>query len=181
MTASMNNGVLYIAGGGLGSGGATIKDDVLYATVNSDGSLGSFTTNTSRLASVRTTHAGAIYNGWLYVTTGCSVGNVSNCTTYSNTSERMHINNGGPGTTGTWTQSANTFTNARWGTFATAYNGYLYVIGGCGDNNASATCASNFQYDDVQYVPLNADGSLGTWVTGTSHLHNGPNRHGGPT
>ncbi len=40
------------------------------------------------------------------------------------------------------------------------YNGYLYVIGGTSDG---VTC-----FNDVQYAPINADGSLGTWQSTTS-------------
>src|SRR5690606_2631181 len=42
---------------------------------------------------------------------------------------------------------------------AAAYNGYLYIVGGY---NQSAA------FSDVQYAPINSDGTIGSWVATTS-------------
>lgn len=82
--------------------------------------------------------------------------------TKRNTSYVVQLNNGGRETTSTWTASSS-FTSGVGGASArqyhgtAAYNGYLYITGG-------NTSGSNYT-TDVQYAPLNPDGSVGTWAT----------------
>jgi hypothetical protein len=51
----------------------------------------------------------------------------------------------------------------RQGHISVAYNGYLYVIGGTTDDVT--------RYNLVQFAPINADGSLGTWQTTTPFMN----------
>lgn len=63
------------------------------------------------------------------------------------------------GTLGTWA-STTIYTTARSYPGAVAYNGYMYVVGG---RNGSSNAMT-----DVQYAPINADGTLGTWTVTSS-------------
>jgi hypothetical protein len=53
------------------------------------------------------------------------------------------------------------FATDRMGASSTVLNGYIYVAGGC-TSTSDCTTATN----SVQYAPLNADGSIGTWAAG---------------
>ena len=68
----------------------------------------------------------------------------------------------GDGSIGTWTATTN-LTSARDRFSAGAYNGRVYVAGGL-TNSSTAT-------NLVQYVPINSDGTLGSWVSTTSFLN----------
>ena len=70
----------------------------------------------------------------------------------------MRINS--DGTIGNWSTTT-AFATGRNTLTSVAYNGYLYVIGG-------STCDANCSLNDVQYAPINQDGSIGTWNSTTS-------------
>jgi hypothetical protein len=59
------------------------------------------------------------------------------------------------GTLGAWTTSPMTFATARISLAATALNGYMYISGG---ESTAGTAVG-----DLQYAPINADGSIGAW------------------
>ena len=141
------NGYIYIAGGDSGTVDLT---SVQYIPINANGSI---------TASWSTVAAGALtggtdgyygtravaYNGYLYVAGGAS-------TTYRNTVYYTALNANG-NTAGSWSTATN-FTNGRYEHGIAAYNGYFYVMGGTDDSTLMA---------DVQYAPINANGSLGTF------------------
>ncbi len=58
-----------------------------------------------------------------------------------------------------WTVSTSFADGRRYAGYAT-YNGYMYIVGGF--NNAGG------QLDDVEYAPLNSNGTVGTWTSTTS-------------
>jgi hypothetical protein len=140
------NGKLYVVGGGDSANVALA--DVKYATINADGSIGTWNDTTATTAARDTD--GFVYGGRLYILGGV------NGTTYSNTVRYATINT--DGTLGGWTTSANTFVNARSRLAATAVNGYMYLSGG--------GAASYF--GDLQYAQINADGSIGSWRASNS-------------
>jgi N-acetylneuraminic acid mutarotase len=142
-TAVAHNGYLYIVGGHYTT---TYFNDVQYALLNSDGSVGTWSATTS-LAVSRSDHTSMVYNGYLYVMGGwTSPGGTSNAVLYA------QLNNNG--TVGTWTSTTNLATGI-YSAAASVYNGYVYVVGG---NIAGAT-----PVDTVQYAPVHADGSVGPW------------------
>ncbi|HSX36523.1 MAG TPA: hypothetical protein VLG13_00140 [Patescibacteria group bacterium] len=141
----------------------------------------------------RSSHASVVYNGFLYIIggfhstsdTACNVASSFYCNDVQYALICTGSNNGvggcssTAGTLGTWNYtyngnscatfsaspcSSNGFTNARYGHASVVYNGFLYILGG-GHVNADTTCSSpSSQYcADVQYAPLNADGTVGTW------------------
>jgi Kelch motif len=61
------NGYLYITGGW---DGTNALDDVLYAPINADGTIGAWNTTTSMDGYPKYAHASVAYNGYLYVIDG---------------------------------------------------------------------------------------------------------------
>ncbi|TAH32297.1 hypothetical protein EYC59_06085, partial [Candidatus Saccharibacteria bacterium] len=135
------NGYMYILAGTSG----TTLSDVQYAPINSNGTVGTWTATTS-LTSARSGLQAVVYNGYIYVLGG---GN-------GTTVEYAPVN--ANGTIGSWTATTS-FTTGRGLHSAAAYNGYLYILGG----NDGANPLS-----DVQYAPVNANGTVGTWTATTS-------------
>ncbi|HEU0266053.1 MAG TPA: hypothetical protein VFQ70_00310, partial [Candidatus Saccharimonadaceae bacterium] len=136
-------GYMYILGGQSASGS---MGDVQYAVINADGSLGVWQTSSNTFTNARTYPEAVAYNGYLYIMGGL------NGSTYYNDVQYAPL--AANGSVGAWTTSANSFTNARYRFAAVAYGGYLYIMGGL---NGST------YYNDVQYAPLAANGSVGAW------------------
>ena len=151
-SAVVYNGYVYLVGG---YGASIYRNDVRYAPIANNGTIGTWTTATSTMGLARFNAAAVAYKGYLYVTGGQQA-----ASTFTNTTEYAPINS--DGSLGTWVTSSNTFTTARYGHVAGAYNGKLYVVGG-GD-------AANAPLGDVKYATINADGSLGTWSDTTAML-----------
>ncbi len=142
------NGKIYIFGGASGS---IYLNDVQVAPLVNGGTLGPSWTSTTAFTTARVQSASVAYNGELYV-----IGGVSSAGTRLADVQFTGISDGGT-LQNSWTTTT-AFPTARSGHTAIAYNGFLYVIGG---QSASAVL------NDVQFAPINADGTIGTW-TGTS-------------
>jgi len=143
------NGYLYVIGG---YDGSMRRAEVQVAPINSDGTLGTWSTTTA-LGTARYRHTSVAYNGYLYVLGGDSGSNLNDV-------QVAAIN--ADGTLGGWSATAS-FATVRWGHTSAAYNGYLYVIGGYD--------GSTYRYD-VQSAPINANGTVGTW-SGTTGFTTG--------
>jgi N-acetylneuraminic acid mutarotase len=141
----VHSGYLYILGGDDPSG--QFINDVEYAPINSDGTIGAWNTTTP-LPTARHGHRSVVNNGYLYIIGGWS-------DTAFNDVQYARIN--ADGTIGSW-NSTTPFTTARSGHSSVVNNGYLYVIGG----NTGYSIL-----DDVQYARINADGTIGAWNTTT--------------
>jgi Kelch motif len=158
-TSVAYNGYLYVIGGcSAGSGTCTTyQSDVQYAPINSNGTIGSWTTNSNSITNTRTAMTSVAYNGYLYV-----IGGVGG--SYFADVQYATINSNG--TIGAFANTTS-FSTARYGHTSVAYNGYLYVIGGrqlpsntdCKNSGSSSYC------NDVQYAPINSDGTIGAWTT----------------
>jgi N-acetylneuraminic acid mutarotase len=147
MKAVAFNGYMYVIGGRTAS--AAGSRTVWYAKINSDGTLGSWTDNSSNYlpsGQDRRSFGAAITQGYLYVAGGQDTSNA-----YLNNIYYAQIN--ADGSLGSW--STNTaFTTARSQFGFTAYNGTLYVAGG---TNGSAL-------NDVQYARVNSSGTISAWT-----------------
>ncbi len=141
------NGYMYVLGG---YDGSTNYNDVQYAAINSNGTLGTWVATTS-FTTGRRSPAVAAYNGYMYVLGG------QNGTNYYNDVQYAAVN--ANGTIGSWNTTAS-FTTNRYSPAVAAYNGYLYIMGGYN--------ATNGLLSDTQYAAINSDGTLGTWATTTS-------------
>ena len=159
------NGYLYVLGG-QDENSSTQYNDVQYAPINADGTIGTwqYTYNSASsggfVGGFTTTRAyfGTVaYNGYLYINGGVdSIGNALGDVQYAPINPN--------GTIGTWQYTYNSassggfvggFTTARDTQASVANNGYLYVIGGA-DNSGNSL-------NDVQYAPINPNGTIGTW------------------
>ena len=144
----VHNGYLYVIGGYENMTDNHLND-VQYAPINADGTVGSWNTTTS-FATARHGHTSVVHNGYLYVKGGHSGS--------APLSDVQYAPINADGTVGSW-NTTTSFATARQGHTGVVHNGYLYVIGGYD--------ISNF-FNDVQYAPINADGTVGGWSTTTS-------------
>jgi hypothetical protein len=137
-------GYLYVLGG-YNTGSAELSD-VQYAALNADGSVGTWALTTA-MTTKRRGLAAVAADGYIYVTGGHDGSN------YLNTGEAAAINSNG--TLGTW-GTLNLFTTGRHGHASLAYNGRLYLIGGCGSTAPS-------YYNDIQWVPISGGTTTAAW------------------
>jgi N-acetylneuraminic acid mutarotase len=138
------DGNLYVIGGNAIS---TTLNDVQFAPINADGTLGSWTTTTS-FTTPRYSHAGVASGGFIYILGGEGPSGVFSDVQFAPVK--------GDGTLGAWTATT-PLTTARFGHTSVAYNGRLYVVGG---NNG-------VNLGDVQVAPINVDGTVGAWSATT--------------
>jgi prepilin-type N-terminal cleavage/methylation domain-containing protein len=145
------NGYIYTTGGTDGSGNRT--STVLYAPINSTGSIGNWT-STKALPSQLSGHSAVVYNGYIYTTAGSSNGIETSAVYFA------PIN--ATGSLGNWTSTTALPTIFQFHS-AVVNNGYIYTTGGD-------------TYTSVFYAPINSTGSLGNWTSATA-LPNGLNAH----
>jgi hypothetical protein len=149
------NGYLYVIGG---TDGNSRFNDVQFAHINLDGSLGTWQ-NTTSLNTAAQQSSSIEYNGYIYVIGGCGPQTATNVVQYSK------INT--DGTLGTW-QNATSLNQGRQVFGCAFYNGYIYVIQGFFYSAASPVT-------DVEFAKINSDGSIGNWESTTTF---GPARFG---
>jgi hypothetical protein len=153
------NGYMYVAGGQTG-GSNTSLATIQYAPLIASGGIGSWNTMSNGIVNSHAYTVGGAYKGYLYIAGGCGGTNcAATQTNYFNDIQFAQINPAG--TIGGFTTSGNTFANASFGASSVAYNGYLYVIGGCTSTNSTCSAITN----TVRYAAINADGSIGTFTT----------------
>ncbi|HRY97206.1 MAG TPA: hypothetical protein P5147_27340, partial [Myxococcota bacterium] len=144
-TCAAYNGYLYVLGG---NDGTSRLNEVLFAPINANGTVGAWTATTS-FTTARGGHTTVVYNGYLYVLGG-------HTGSYRSDVQVAPIN--ANGTVGAWTATTS-FPTARLGHASVVYNGRLYVLGGNDGANL---------LDDVQVAPINANGTVGAWTATTS-------------
>ncbi len=160
---------LYLLGGN--SSSTTNLNSVYYASLGSDGSVGTWGT-TSVFADGRTGPAATAYNGYMYIVGGARTQtSATNCppsglVLYCKDIQKAPINSNG--TLGTWVSAGATYTSTtsqygRDGLGAAVYNGYMYVIGGNYNTNSNVSA-------EVDIAPINPDGTVGAWVQNVSAL-----------
>ena len=141
-------GNVYVLGG---YDGTNAYNDVQYAAINTDGSLGSWTA-TSSFRTARSSATAQIYNGYMYIAGG------GTGTVYSDV-QYAPINN--DGTLGTWVDTTS-FNLPRQQLSSAIYGGFFYIFGGA---NKKPT-----YFNDIQYAPINSNGTLGPWLTSSSTI-----------
>jgi N-acetylneuraminic acid mutarotase len=153
------NGYLYIIGGYTGS---TYSDDVYYAKINDDGSLGSWTTETDTLPLSLTSLQTVVMNGYIYAIGGNDNSNTVRSEVYYAKLDK----NGG---TGPWQTAANGLPNIRNQAAAATNNGYVYLIGG--RQTSSTTPVDTVYYTSGQRLMVG--GSLDLVGLSDSNLADG--------
>ncbi|HEX7964023.1 MAG TPA: hypothetical protein VF466_05565 [Candidatus Saccharimonadales bacterium] len=163
--AVVNNGYLYVVGGCQTNSCQTGTNDttgnVSYAPINSDGSLSSWTTDSTNRLNGSTGLAAfglAVYNNVLYATGGYTKAGPSRNVWYVGL-------NGNGSLSGAWTTLTSKLSTTDYYNSAVAHHGFLYVFGGCIGTTGSAGCST--YRSQVWRMPINSDGSLGTTVTST--------------
>lgn len=149
-TSFVYNGYMYRLGG---SAAGALTALVYYSKINGDGSFGTWSTTTSMPTAIFEA-ATSVYNGRVYVLGGCT--NTNPCNTFTNAVISAQIF--ADGTLSAWT-TRSSFATARRSPMSWTSGGYIYM--GAGQTSTSSL-------GDVQYAPINSDGSLGTWSTTTS-------------
>ena len=146
---AMHNG--YVYAGGVNSGGN--NKQLHYAPINSDGTIGSWTATTNLSTPIQAASLAA-YNGYLYAAGGLDAG-------FSATTGVEYAPINSDGTIGSWTATTN-FPGYRQGQSMVMNNGYMYVTAGS---------LGSTRFNDVQYAPINENGTLGNWNTTVSYAN----------
>jgi hypothetical protein len=165
------NDYIYVMGGDDTNNSVALNTGE-YAKINTNGSIGSWTTTTAFTTS-RDLAATAAYNGYLYVAGGT---NYAATSTYSTVYYALICtgSNSGVGGCTSAVGSLGTFTSttslptARYSPGLVPYNGRMYLVGGA-KQSITTSCTdidygSDYDCTDIQYAPINSDGSLGSWV-----------------
>ncbi|HJQ08957.1 MAG TPA: hypothetical protein VJ836_05755, partial [Candidatus Saccharimonadales bacterium] len=143
------NGYVYVIGGHDGTSSHTT---VYYAKINSDGTLGTWASDSDTLPAVRYYGATVVANGRIYIVGGHGVADAVESNTY-------HAPLNGDGSIGAWSDdTTDLLPSGRVGAAAAVANGYMYVIGGSNGGVYHST---------VYYAKLNGNGTVGAWVTDT--------------
>jgi hypothetical protein len=173
------NGYLYVQGGCIsqdanGSCTTNTINDIAYAPIYADGSIGAW--NDYSLTNSGSKNAGNIIfnDGYAYLLDGCQEntsnsgqGNPCKFGKLISNAQYLAVDQAGV-LQNSWRTASNNFTTARYEHGSVAFNGYLYVIGGCSNVTCESSDATTKYRADVQYAPINSDGSLGTWSTGVA-------------
>jgi N-acetylneuraminic acid mutarotase/predicted nucleic acid-binding Zn ribbon protein len=147
------NGYVYVMGGEA-AGGFIPQNNVWYAKLNSDGTLGSWN-SAPNLPQTLAGPATVTANGYIYIITGqfqSSTPDATNAVYYTKVNA--------DGTIGSWNTTTSTGLPALNLARATILNGYVYVVAGFDGNNVAQS--------GVYYSKLNSDGTLGSWTQTTS-------------
>jgi N-acetylneuraminic acid mutarotase len=147
-TSAVYNGYVYEIGGSTVNGTAGVIATVEYASINANGTLGSWTSTTS-LPVATLAAASVIYNGYVY--------EIGGNTSSGDTTSVDYASINGNGTLGSWTTTTSLPVAIEYAT-SVIYNGYVYEIGGF-PNGITAV---------VDYAPINSNGTLGAWTSTTS-------------
>ncbi|MCB4791786.1 MAG: hypothetical protein LHV68_07860 [Elusimicrobia bacterium] len=145
------NGYLYITGG---LNGSSYLNKVYYAKINSDGSIGSFSTSSNNIPVTLAYHSSVVYNGYLYITGGYSNGSPISKVYYA----KINSN----GSIGNFLTSSNNIPNEIYTHSSVVYNGYLYITGGFSSNF--------YATNKIYYAKINNDGSIGTFTTSSNNI-----------
>ena len=144
--AVVYNGYIYVMGG---SNGASVNT-VYHVQINANGSLGTWSTDTNVLPQNLDVAASAVYNGYLYVMGGYTGSADSSAVYYAPINSDHSV--------GAWVTDSNPLPVAEDAASAAVVGGYMYVMGGYTGSYVTT----------VYYSQINADGSLGVWLTTTA-------------
>jgi hypothetical protein len=142
------NGFLYVVGG---FSGTTMLDEVLYAPLNADGSVGSWSA-TASLPFGRAIHNSAVHNGFVYVLGGGTFN-----PNFTVLDDVLVAPLRGDGSVGAWSATTS-YPSVIAQSSSAIHDGHLYVTGGTPDGFTVAS--------ETRFAPLNADGTVGGWSTG---------------
>ena len=154
-TAIAVNGYMYLMGGL--SASSTISNKTYYSAINPDGTLAGWNVTTN-LPNYIYSAVSVVYGGYIYVIGGVSSA-TSSVSSGASSSAIYYASYNNSGTVNSWTSSVSLPVATQQST-ASAYGGYLYLLGG---NTGSSTA-------NVYYAQLNSNGSLGAFTLNTNSL-----------
>lgn len=165
------NGYLYVAGGQQNvEGTQTPLTDVELAKLDPDtGDIAESFTTLSQNGSTDTITggwgAGFVANsGYMYLIAGCQTGSAGvGCTSAPGAVDKMQVYNNYSGSPRSYAATTVTGLTDRFGASVAAYDGYLYVAGGC---TTTTDCTTYSR--EVSYAPIAGDGTVGTWTSSTT-------------
>ncbi len=154
--AANDKGQIVVMGGF--APGYEVRDTVYVNTLNADGSLGTWISQTHPLPQALSSGTAVIYprdanSSWIYVLGGTNSSGDTLDTVY------YTILNHNTSTISDWTTNSNPLSLPVSYEAATAHNGYVYVIGGDYVDPPFPPEA----LETVFYAKIQADGSLGQW------------------
>jgi hypothetical protein len=158
-----HNGFLYIVGGFAQQG---TLDDIQFAPLRSDGSIGPWAISPYRLKIPRSNHRLEVFatpSGAFYLAAIAGVGDVGKDTVHFDEIEVAPINS--DGSIGQWRECPFHLKGGRSAPGTAIVNGQIYVIGGWGDRLIEDV------FSDVQYAAIRDDGCTDPWVTSRSPLN----------
>lgn len=154
-TLYVYDGYLFVVGG---NNGTTYSSSIYEAPINSNGSVGTWTTLSTGTPVAVDWASGVTYSGYLYLIGGYNASGAQDnvysaavCTGFNSGTDGC---GSVAGTLGTWQQTTSLPDNIYQGA-AVAGDGYIYEIGGC-----ASTCPSTAVY----YAPISGGGELGPWA-----------------
>lgn len=143
------NGYLYVYGG---VNGGVNRNDVTYAAIYADGSIGAWFTATNSFTTARRQFATAAGSGYIYILGGWDG--------TTNFADVQYAKLDQAGVLSSLQSATNVPATTRaWGA-AAVHNGYIYYIGGCSAVNGD-TCST--PVNKVEYAPISPDGVIGSW------------------
>jgi hypothetical protein len=140
------NGYMYMVGGKTADNVTTGIATVQYAKVNSDGTLGTWSTTTTGMPAARSSAGVATYNSYLYVTGGQDNAGGGGTNSY------YYAKVGADGNITSWSSGTLPSSPSAHGTFIN--NGYIYTVG-----------SDLFNTTVYNYAPVLASGAAGTWTS----------------
>ena len=157
--AVVYNGYMYVLGGCVTfnfTNCGSVTNNVSYAKINTDGSISDWQT-TSQFTTARANMGTTVYNGYLYITQGCTNSDNGHCINSSGTPindvqyAQIYANGG----LGPWS-TTNTLAAARAGHGTVFNSGYLYSVGGC----SSSTCTAANVLATTQSTKIDSPGTI---------------------
>ena len=145
--AVVQNGFIYVVGGGNGPNGKHLLQSVERAKINADGSLGFWKLENSQTVLPRRCTKLAFINGYLYSFGGFG-GTLLDSVEYAKIED--------DGSVGSWQVASEPMTLPRYVNSVKAENGIAYVIGGHDQNKGVGI-------KDVEWAKPQADGNILSW------------------
>jgi hypothetical protein len=163
------NGKLYVVGGCTAQSSSScttagVLADVRYSTL--DVNVGASWTSTTSLPNGRVWHRAEVYSGRVYI-----IGGINTAPALATNGYYSSVIDGS-GNIASFTANLGP-SRTRYDFASVAYNGYMYVVGGC-FSYPQTTCAGSYT-GQVEYAVINSNGTLGSW---TISANAGPARLG---
>ncbi|MCB9821308.1 hypothetical protein H6798_02120 [Candidatus Nomurabacteria bacterium] len=162
MGVEIYNDVMYVLGGfeGVTTSSSNLRSSVYYSRLDSDGSMNTWQTGDS-FSTARSTFGGNfsyIWGAYIYISGGCTTVNGSGyCTAFAEDMQVISINS--DGSLDGWHDMG--ISTARFGYNLVGWQGGLYRIGGCTEQDSSTgECIASLA--DVDFGIVNPAGEVST-------------------